>query len=340
MDPQNIYPPPPHTPSSKHRDEFMRLLVILLVIVLVCTAIGLVMLYLPKLWGGGSTPTVPRAEVVTSNEFLVVTSPVPYAQIQSPVQVAGKSNFFEANTRIRVKDENGQVLADTYTTAEGYMDALYPFSQEVTYEAPTIEAGIIEVFEESAKDGSEINKVIIPVTFLDAQSTTLPSTQKPGWKTTDLMGVYTFDYPSGWHVANQWSYDAKEGIVVYISPTPIDTAPRGGPFNAIILTDKSGSQDAAALFEQEKTEYKSALTDVVEDELTTDSGIPVDHITGKVDVYDQEMETEAYFLLVEGPLPDQANMHILQATEDLSLMGDAKNKEILRDLVKSIKPKE
>ncbi len=339
MDPQNIYPSSPSAPSSKQRDEFMRLLVMFLVIVLVCAAIVLVIIYLPRLWGGGSVPAVPRAEVATSNELLAVTSPEPYAQVQSPVTVAGKSNFFEANTRIRIKDENGQVLADTYTTAEGWTDALYPFTQEVDYDTPTAQTGVVEVFEESAKDGSEINKITIPVTFQDAQAATVPAAQKAGWKTTDLMGVYTFGYPSGWHVANQWSYDAKEGIVVYISPTPIDTAPRGGPFGAIIITDKSGSQDATALFELEKADYKSALTEVSEEELTTDSGINVNHITGKAEGYGEQIDVEAYFLLLEGPLPDQANMHVLQVTEDLSMTGGEKYKETLRDLVKSIKRK-
>jgi len=103
----------------------------------------------------------------TSNEFLEVISPFPYQRIISPVLVSGKSNFFEANTRIRIKDNNNEILADIFTTAEGWLGELYPFSKEVSYNKPSIKEGVVEVFEESAKDGREIKKITIPVIFED-----------------------------------------------------------------------------------------------------------------------------------------------------------------------------
>lgn len=109
----------------------------------------------------------PRGKVKTSNEFLEVTSPFPYEDVISPVEVSGKSNFFEANTRIRIKDANDKVLADTFTTAEGWLGELHPFSLEVIYDQPSAKQGVVEVFEESAKDGSEIKKIAIPVLFRD-----------------------------------------------------------------------------------------------------------------------------------------------------------------------------
>lgn len=105
------------------------------------------------------------AAVQTSNEFLEVTAPFPYQNIQNPVTVAGRSNFFEANTRIRITDANSNVLADTFATAEGWMDRLYPFEASVEYSAPATASGYVEVFEESAQDGSEIRKIVIPVLF-------------------------------------------------------------------------------------------------------------------------------------------------------------------------------
>lgn len=106
-----------------------------------------------------------RKKIETSNEFLEIVSPLPNQKIKSPIQVSGKSNFFEANTRIRIKDNNGKILADTFTVAEGWMDKLYPFSKNISYEKPSSKKGVVEVFEESAKDGSEINKITIPVIF-------------------------------------------------------------------------------------------------------------------------------------------------------------------------------
>src|SRR5690606_17298332 len=40
-----------------------------------------------------------------------------------------------------------------------------PFEISLTYPKPTQQSGMIEVFQYSARDGSEIDKVTIPVTF-------------------------------------------------------------------------------------------------------------------------------------------------------------------------------
>ncbi len=101
------------------------------------------------------------------NEFIQVKYPQKDAAIKNPVLISGKANVFEANARVRIKDENENVLADDFITASGWMDKLYPFEKEINYTAPASQNGLIEVFEENAKDGSEINKIIIPVVFGD-----------------------------------------------------------------------------------------------------------------------------------------------------------------------------
>jgi len=132
---------------------------VVIIVVLVLAAGGGVFYYFRKNQSVG--------DVVTSNDFLEVSSPVPGQKITSPVLVSGKSNFFEAHTRIRITDDNGQILSNTFTTAEGWMDQLYPFSKEVAYQTPSAKKGIVEVFAESAKDGSEVSKITIPVVFQD-----------------------------------------------------------------------------------------------------------------------------------------------------------------------------
>ncbi|MFA5742489.1 MAG: Gmad2 immunoglobulin-like domain-containing protein [Candidatus Paceibacterota bacterium] len=118
---------------------------------------------------GGQNNGFSNLKVITKNNFLEVTAPEPYQKITSPVSVSGNSNFFETNTRIIVKDEAGKILADTFTNANGWMDKLYPFLANVFYNAPSSPRGVIEVFENSAKDGSEQNKISIPVIFSDYQ---------------------------------------------------------------------------------------------------------------------------------------------------------------------------
>jgi hypothetical protein len=106
----------------------------------------------------------PRA--ATANAIVRVTAPEPGARITSPVTVAGEARTFEANVQIRVRDGNDAELAHTFTTAlTPDMGVFGPFSASVRYPEPSTSRGFVEVFEFSAKDGSEINVVRIPVVF-------------------------------------------------------------------------------------------------------------------------------------------------------------------------------
>lgn len=97
---------------------------------------------------------------------IVVFDPKENAKISSPFDVTGKARVFESVVSLRLKDKNGKILF------QGVIDAKSPdvgqfglFQEEITYETNQSE-GTLEVFESSAKDGSEINKVEIPVKFV------------------------------------------------------------------------------------------------------------------------------------------------------------------------------
>jgi hypothetical protein len=115
---------------------------------------------------GQSKAAAPVVE--TSNQSLSVTSPTPDQAVTSPFRVEGKSNFFEAHTAIRMKDANGKVMAQSFATASGWMDNLYPFATYVSYSKPPTATGTVEIYEPSAQDGSDINLISIPVKFADA----------------------------------------------------------------------------------------------------------------------------------------------------------------------------
>ena len=116
------------------------------------------------------TPVIqkPSLEITDNyfgNEFIQVKSPQKNATIKSSVLISGKANVYEANVRIRISDNNKNILADDFITADGWMDKLYSFEKEISYKTPQTKNGLIEIFEESAKDGSEIYKVEVPVVF-------------------------------------------------------------------------------------------------------------------------------------------------------------------------------
>lgn len=87
--------------------------------------------------------------------------------IENPVIISGKANVYEATVYIRIIDRAGKILLENFTSADGWMDQRYPFSFTATYNKPSVQGGYIEIFEKSPKDGSELNKVVVPVIFKD-----------------------------------------------------------------------------------------------------------------------------------------------------------------------------
>ena len=80
--------------------------------------------------------------------------------------------------RITIFGQSGAVLADTFTTAAEAGPSLAPFSTSVSFSVASEQPGCIRVFEASARDGSPVNVVQVPVTL--APGVTPPSTGDAG----------------------------------------------------------------------------------------------------------------------------------------------------------------
>ena len=100
----------------------------------------------------------------SSSGNILVETPWPGDTINNPVTVSGRALVFEGTASIRIKDANGTVLVNTTTQAQSGTE-LSAFSKSVSYTNPTTATGTVEVFSISAKDGSEQDKVEIPVNF-------------------------------------------------------------------------------------------------------------------------------------------------------------------------------
>jgi spore germination protein GerM len=94
-----------------------------------------------------------------------VTSPVNGDKVTSPIKLHGSASVFEGTVNYRLKDEDGNILAESFTTA--LMDEFYrgDFDASIPFTPTAAGQGQLEVFTQSAMDGSEIDKVIIPVTW-------------------------------------------------------------------------------------------------------------------------------------------------------------------------------
>jgi nucleoid-associated protein YgaU len=96
---------------------------------------------------------------------ITVRQPQPYDLVDDPVGVSGIGTGFEATFAARVRDANGTELGQVSIMAGG-MGIWGNYHVEIPLGGPPpTPQGTLEVFEFSAKDGSEINKVAVPITF-------------------------------------------------------------------------------------------------------------------------------------------------------------------------------
>lgn len=96
---------------------------------------------------------------------ILVESPAVGDTATSPMRIAGTANVFEATLDYELLDEGGTVLADGFVTATCGSGCRGTFEEEVAFDAGGAAAGRLVAFEVSAKDGSRVNVVEIPVRF-------------------------------------------------------------------------------------------------------------------------------------------------------------------------------
>ena len=113
----------------------------------------------------GDTNLYSRASFDDLLPAIVVESPVIGQRIANPVTVSGTANVFEATVSLRILDENGKAVANTFTTATCGTGCRGDYSVSIPYSVDHEQQGTVEVYESSAKDGSAINVVDIPVSL-------------------------------------------------------------------------------------------------------------------------------------------------------------------------------
>lgn len=107
-------------------------------------------------------PPVGRSDFEEVMPRILVESPAPGERVTSPLRLRGTANTFEATFQIEVLGAGGIVLASTFATATSGTGTRGTFDVRVPYRGGPGE-GTLRVFEFSAKDGSVINLVEIPV---------------------------------------------------------------------------------------------------------------------------------------------------------------------------------
>lgn len=116
-------------------------------------------------WQGEDALTASKI-VLARVPNIIVYTPEVNTIVTNPFVLVGEARVFENTFNYRIKDESGAVLGEGFDTAQASDVGVFgPFSVLVFYEKSNAQKGTLEVFTHSAMDGSEIEKVTIPLLF-------------------------------------------------------------------------------------------------------------------------------------------------------------------------------
>jgi hypothetical protein len=101
-----------------------------------------------------------RADFEQHTPSVLIESPLPFEEVDTPLRVTGTANTFEANFQYELLDSAGNVVDENFVTATSGTGTRGTF--EFTT-ADFDDVAALVVFESSAEDGSRIHEVEIPL---------------------------------------------------------------------------------------------------------------------------------------------------------------------------------
>ena len=104
-----------------------------------------------------------RADFEDWTPAILVESPLPFETVSNPLRASGTANTFEANFQYELVDPAGKVVDENFVTATSGTGTRGTFDFTTKRYTGPVGEGTLVVFELSAKDGSRINEVRIPV---------------------------------------------------------------------------------------------------------------------------------------------------------------------------------
>ena len=96
---------------------------------------------------------------------IFLESPTPGATVGNPVRLTGTANTFEAAFMVRILGRDGSTIVEVPAMATSGTGTRGTFDVSVSYPLAAGGEGAVVVYEQSAKDGSAINVVEVPVTL-------------------------------------------------------------------------------------------------------------------------------------------------------------------------------
>ncbi len=106
---------------------------------------------------------VGRKDFEDLTPIIFVASPAVNDTVSSPLRVHGTANTFEAVFMLELLDEDGTVLVEQLMMATSGSGTRGTFDETIEFNAEPGSQLTLRVFEHSARDGSEVNVVEIPL---------------------------------------------------------------------------------------------------------------------------------------------------------------------------------
>ena len=113
----------------------------------------------PQLLG----PALSRPQLEDVTPAIFIETPVVGERVESPIRVFGSANTFEANFTIRILDAGGAVLKETFVTATSGTGTRGTFDVRVPVGRGRSGPVTLVAFEPSAKDGTPLYTVRVPL---------------------------------------------------------------------------------------------------------------------------------------------------------------------------------
>ncbi|WP_433133297.1 Gmad2 immunoglobulin-like domain-containing protein [Micromonospora sp. CA-240977] len=110
----------------------------------------------------GAAP-VDRTDYADLLPPIVVSDPAPGDRVSAPLIVTGTADVFEATVSVRVLDAAGREVAAGFGTASCGSGCRGGYRVVVGWRTVREQKGTVEVYEVSARDGSRINTMAVPV---------------------------------------------------------------------------------------------------------------------------------------------------------------------------------
>lgn len=97
-----------------------------------------------------------------------LAAPSAGALVSSPLTAEGEARVFENQFSYRIRDAYGNVVSFGSAYAASPDAGIFgPFNIFASYPSPSTASGTFEAYDNSPKDGKEIDKAIVPIEFLD-----------------------------------------------------------------------------------------------------------------------------------------------------------------------------